>query len=178
MPKNDNPQALRFLASMEKHGEKEAGEQFAGENPLGKSADIQKRFKWAKALCSFLDERYDEETIRDIRMDCACGPYAMDRKLKAVYEETKDPAAFVKTVNQQNLGFSLEYDGTSFYLMYPQCYCSCVKRIDEQLPKAWCYCTLGFTRRMFGTILGKEVRVELISSIKLGDAACRIKITA
>ena len=178
MPKNDNPQALRFLASMAKHGEQAAGERFAEEHPLGKSADINKRFAWAKALCGFLDDRYDEETVRAIRMDCACGPYAINGKLKALYEKSDGPADFVKKVNELDPGFSLEYDGTSYYIVYPQCYCSCVKRIDGQLPKAWCYCTLGFSKRMFETILGKEVEGELLSSIKAGDAACRIRITA
>lgn len=32
MAKNDNPHALRFLASMEKYGEKEAAEKFSDTN--------------------------------------------------------------------------------------------------------------------------------------------------
>ncbi len=177
MPKNDNPQALRFLASMAKHGEQEAGERFAEEHPLGKSADISKRSAWAKALCGYLNDRYDEETVKAIRMDCACGPYAINGKLKALYEKSDGPADFVKKVNELDPGFSLEYDGTSYYVVYPQCYCSCVKRTDGQLPKAWCYCTLGYSRRMFETILGKETEGELLSSIKAGDTVCRIRIT-
>ena len=177
MPKNDNPQALRFLASMAKHGEQAAGERFAEEHPLGKSADISKRSAWAKALCGYLNDRYDEETVKAIRMDCACGPYAINGKLKALYEKSDGPADFVKKVNELDPGFSLEYDGTAYYLIYPQCYCSCVKRTDGQLPKAWCYCTLGYSRRMFETILGKETEGELLSSIKAGDTVCRIRIT-
>ena len=177
MPKNDNPQALRFLASMAKHGEQAAGERFAEEHPLGKSADISKRSAWAKALCGYLNDRYDEETVKAIRMDCACGPYAINGKLKALYEKSDGPADFVKKVNELEPGFSLEYDGTSYYVVYPQCYCSCVKRTDGQLPKAWCYCTLGYSRRMFETILGKETEGELLSSIKAGDTVCRIRIT-
>lgn len=177
MPKNDNPQALRFLASMAKHGEQAAGERFAEEHPLGKSADISKRSAWAKALCGYLNDRYDEKTVKAIRMDCACGPYAINGKLKALYEKSDGPADFVKKVNELDPGFSLEYDGTSYYVVYPQCYCSCVKRTDGQLPKAWCYCTLGYSRRMFETILGKETEGELLSSIKAGDTVCRIRIT-
>lgn len=177
MPKNDNPQALRFLASMAKHGEQAAGERFAEEHPLGKSADISKRSAWAKALCGYLNDRYDEKTVKAIRMDCACGPYAINGKLKALYEKSDGPADFVKKVNELDQGFSLEYDGTSYYVVYPQCYCSCVKRTDGQLPKAWCYCTLGYSRRMFETILGKETEGELLSSIKAGDTVCRIRIT-
>ena len=177
MPKNDNPQALRFLASMAKHGEQAAGERFAEEHPLGKSADISKRSAWAKALCGYLNDRYDEETVKAIRMDCACGPYAINGKLKALYEKSDGPADFVKKVNELDPGFLMEYDGTSYYVVYPQCYCSCVKRTDGQLPKAWCYCTLGYSRRMFETILGKETEGELLSSIKAGDTVCRIRIT-
>ena len=120
MPKNDNPQALRFLASMAKHGEQAAGERFAEEHPLGKSADISKRSAWAKALCGYLNDRYDEETVKAIRMDCACGPYAINGKLKALYEKSDGPADFVKKVNELDPGFSLEYDGTSYYVVYPQ----------------------------------------------------------
>ena len=50
-------------------------------------------------------------------------------------------------------------------------------RADDLLPRTWCYCTLGYSRRMFGYVFGKEVRTELISSVRQGDAECRIKIT-
>ncbi len=179
MPKNDNPQAVRFLASMEKHGGWEAGIRFSEENPLSKSADAKKKHQWAKALCTFLKDHYEDEAVREIRMDCACGPkYGYGgSKLKAVYEKYRDPYVFVEQANALDLGFSLEYDGTAYYLIYPHCYCSCVNRIDEPLPAIWCYCTLGYSGRMFGYVFGKEVRTELISSVKQGDAVCRIKIT-
>lgn len=177
MPKNDNPNALRFVQSMTKHGQQEAAEQFAGEHPLSKSADARKKAEWAKHLCAFLEERYDDETVQEIRMDCACGPYGMNGKLKKIYEKTGDPEAFVKEVNGLDMGFTFEYDGTSYTVVYPQCYCSCVKKMEEKLPRAWCYCTLGFNRTLFETVLGQEVRGELVSSIKQGDETCRIRIT-
>ena len=91
MPKNDNPQAIRFLASMEEHGEREAGIRFSEENPLSKSANAGKKTKWAKELCAFLNDHYDDETIKAIRMDCACGPkYGYGgSKLKAVYDRIR-----------------------------------------------------------------------------------------
>ena len=179
MPKNDHPQVRRFLESMEKHGEREAGIRFSEANPLSKSANVNRKIQWAKGLCVFLNDHYDDETIKAIRMDCACGPkygYGGSR-LKAVYETDRDPYAFVEKSNALDLGFSFEYDGTAYYMIYPQCYCSCVNRTADLLPKTWCYCTLGYARRMFGYVFGKEVRTELISSVKQGDAVCRIRIT-
>ena len=57
MPKNNHPQALRFLAGMEKHGNQEAGSIFSEEHPLSKSANGNKKFQWAKSLCAFLENR-------------------------------------------------------------------------------------------------------------------------
>ncbi len=178
MPKNDHPQMRRFLDSMEKHGKQTAGSRFSEENPLSKSAGMNRKFQWAKDLCTFLNDHYDDETVKAIRMDCACGPkYGYGgSKLKAVYEKAGEPYTFVEKANALDLGFSLEYDGTAYYLIYPQCYCSCVNRSNDQLPRTWCYCTLGYSRRMFGYIFGKEVQTELISSVKQGDAVCRIRI--
>ncbi len=179
MPKNDHSQARRFLDSMEKYGKQEDGKRYSEENPLSKSANREKKYQWARDLCAFLEDRYDEKTIKAIRMDCACGPkYGYGgSKLKAVHEKNRDPDAFVEKANALDLGFSLEYDGTAYYLIYPQCYCSCVNGTEEPLPRTWCYCTLGYSRRMFEYVFGKEVQTELISSVKQGDAVCRIRIT-
>lgn len=177
MAKNDNPQVIRFLESMKANGEEEKGEIFVAAHPLSKSATFDKKFEWAKEMCQFMESNFDEDTIKTIRMNCACGPESgKGAKIKAIYEKEKDPYAFVEKANKLKLGFTLEYDGNSFYLVYPACYCSCVKRVDESLPRTWCYCTLGYTKRMFENIFEKEVCVELISSIKQGDAKCRIKI--
>lgn len=110
-------------------------------------------------------------------MDCACGPeLGKGKKIKEIYEKENDVSVFVEKANNLKQGFTIEYDGEYFYLIYPQCYCSCVKRIDETLNVAWCYCTLGYTNRMFQYIFDKEVQVELLSSVKMGDETCRIKI--
>ena len=177
MAKNDNPHALRLLESMSKHGKDTEAAEFAEANPLAKSADFNKKYEWAQNVCTFLDENFDDETVKEIRMDCACGPeHGKGAKIKALYEKEKEPNVFVEKVNKLNLGFTLEYDGTYFYLIYPQCYCSCVKRVDEKLSKTWCYCTLGYSKRMFENIFDKEVQVELLTSIKQGDSDCRIQI--
>ena len=112
-------------------------------------------------------------------MECACGPeLGKGKKLKDIFEKETDISLFVEKVNKLNQGFTMEYDGEQFYLIYPQCYCFCVKRIDQKLPKAWCYCTLGYTRRMFEYIFSKDVQVELLTSVKMGDENCRIRIKA
>ncbi len=178
MAKNDNPHAIRLAESLEKHGKHKEAVSFAESHPLSKSATAEAKFEWARHQCAFLAEHFDNETVKEIRMDCACGPeLGKGKKLKTIYERENELSLFVEKANKLNQGFSLQYDGESIYLIYPQCYCSCVKRIDTPLPETWCYCTLGYTKRMFEYIFGKKVEAELLSSVKQGDSVCRIKIT-
>lgn len=177
MAKNDNPHALRLLESMEKQNKKDEANKFAAEHPLSKSANIDKKFEWAQKVCEFLNENFDDDTVKAIRMECACEPeLGKGKKIKDIYEKESDNFVFVEKVNRLNQGFTIEYDGEYFYLIYPQCYCSCVKRIAQTLPKAWCYCSLGYIKRMFGYIFSKDIQVELLSSVKMGDENCRIRM--
>ena len=178
MADNDNPHALRFLYSMTKHGEEKAGKQFAEEFPLDLSADEKAQFEWAKHVCAFMEDNYDDETVRTVRMDCVCGPtQEFCEELRKLYESASDPDDFVEKVNAQELGISMEYDGVSYYMIYPECYCSCVNNCDEQLTRAWCYCTMGYNKRLFEAVFEKDVQAELMSAVKLGDGECRIRIT-
>ena len=59
---------------------------------------------------------------------------------------------------------------------YPECYCACVKRIPKELPKIWCYCTLGNAKGIFEEVFNKEVEVKLVESIKTGASRCSIEI--
>ena len=179
MDKNDNPQAVRFLESMARHGELEAGERFSALHPLSESAGHKKEFEWAKELCGFLNDNYDDETVKAIRTDCVCGSdFEWCANIRELYRNENDPHVFVEKANQLEPGFTLEYDGTFYYLVYPRCYCSCVNQTGELLPKAWCYCTLGFSKRMFNYIFDKEVEAVLLASVKQGGSECRIRIKA
>ena len=178
MANNDDPNMIRLMESMEKHGQKEAGEKYTNETTLDAAADINEKFAWAKKTCAFLEENFDDDTVKAIRMDCACGPqYEWIQSVKDAYDASISPEDFVEKTNALELGYWLEYDGTSYYLMYPQCYCDFVNQVEDKLTKTWCYCTLGYSKKMFEYVLGKEVEVELITSVKLGDKECRIKVT-
>ena len=175
---NDNPHMIRFIDSLTKHVSQKDFDEYLSTHRLSKSASIDKKFVWAKSTCNFLMNKYEDDKIKCIRMDCACGPeLGKGKKITEIYDKESDLFLFVEKVNKLNQGFQIEHDGESFYLIYPQCYCSCVKRIDQPLSKVWCYCTLGYTKRMFEYIFSRAVEVELLNSVKIGDDICKIRIT-
>jgi predicted hydrocarbon binding protein len=177
MPRNDNPHATRLYDSIVKHAGQVAAEEIAQQRPLSKSADLDKKFLWTEAICAALENSFDENTVKQIRMDCACGPeMGKINNLKTLYQSCSGMAEFAEKVCKLNQGYTVECEDDTLFLIYPQCYCSCVKRINKPVSRTWCYCTLGYTKRMFEHILDHEVDVELIESVKTGGDVCRIKI--
>lgn len=63
---------------------------------------------------------------------------------------------------------------------YYACHCSFVreniKEQTENIPKEWCYCSAGFAKTPFETILGQELDIELLATPLDGDHLCRFKI--
>ena len=175
---NNHPHAVRMYESMCKHVGQSAADDLAREHPLSKAAAAEKKAVWADEICACLENTSDDATIQKVRMDCACGPGAgkMDR-LRKLYRSSDHADDFVLRVNRLNLGFTLRYEAPSYYLIYPQCYCSFIKRSEKLISKTWCYCTLGYTKRMFDYILEKDVGVTLLESVKTGGEKCVIRIT-
>jgi predicted hydrocarbon binding protein len=178
MPKNDNPHSIRLYDSIANHSDKKTAEKITHKLPLSKAADIDIKFVWAESICADLENEFDEITVKNIRMDCACGPeMGKVKKLKEIFSKSIDIDDFVAKSNKLDQGFMIEHKSKALFLIYPQCYCSCVKRIDKPISKTWCYCTLGYTKKMFEHILDRTVNVQLIESVKTGGEICKIKIT-
>ncbi|MGD8395323.1 MAG: hypothetical protein PVF43_07590 [Candidatus Eiseniibacteriota bacterium] len=60
-------------------------------------------------------------------------------------------------------------------------YCHCPRvrdavRLGRTLPVTYCLCGAGFYRGIWQEILGRPVRVEVVSSVLAGDEACRILV--
>ena len=177
MAKNDNPHSIRLFDSIVKYSDKKTAEKITYKIPLSKSADFVKKFAWAESICADLEKEFDEVAVKNIRMDCACGPdIGKIKKLKEIYSKSDDLNDFAAKLNKLEQGFTIEINKKAIFLIYPQCYCSCVKRVDKSISKSWCYCTLGYTQKMFENIFDRKVKTELIESIKSGGNICKIKI--
>ena len=66
-------------------------------------------------------------------------------------------------------------DGEIF-LTYPKCLCSLQAEISAALAETYCYCSCGWLKTMFETVVGNPVEVELESSVKRGSDACRFVV--
>ena len=175
MAKNDNAHAVRFYESLAGL-EEEAAIEFAERHPLSKSADFKKKFDWAQAQCAFLEERFSPEDIEAVRSRCHCEDgESVAARMRGYLAKAKDLAEFAELHNQKETYGRLEAVEGGLLLIYPQCYCSCVKRVPEPISKTWCLCTLGNARRIFSAVFDRPVEVQLLDSVKTGGERCVIK---
>lgn len=179
MPKNDNAHSLRLVASLREHVGAEAAREFEARLPLSKSADIGKKFAWAEAACAYLEERFDAETIRRVRMDCACNDgKSIAEKLRKYLKKAGSLREFAEDFTAHETFASLTYVSEhELRFCYPECYCACVKRAPGTLSRTWCLCTLGNARMIFRALFQKEVQVALLQSVKSGGEKCEIRVT-
>lgn len=179
VPKNDNVKSVRLYESVKAVAGAEAADKTAQTLYLSSSADYKRKWKWANDVCAYLEENFDSETVKKMRMGCSCTPppKLMDEGRK-LYRESAAPDEFCEKFGAGAEGaFRIWHEDGAFYFSYPTCYCSCIKRADGIISKTWCLCTLGYTKALFDYILERETDVELLESIKTGGEKCSMRIT-
>lgn len=129
--KNDNAHSLRLVESLRRHAGEDAAEEFERMHPLSKSADYLKKFEWAKEACGFLEEHFDAGSIETIRRDCRCNDGKSNaEKMRKYLNRAESVREFTELFNRSETFASLEYiSERELRFCYPQCYCSCVKRV-------------------------------------------------
>lgn len=179
MPKNDNAHSLRMAAAIRDVIGEEAAAGFEGEFPLSKAASIEKKFHWTQSACEALTAQYDRETLLRVRERCICNDGASTAKLLQRYRaEAGSLQGMAELFNSRESFAWLEYvSENELVFCYPQCYCGCVKRVEGLLPEAWCYCTIGYAKKLFEQALDTPVQAQLLETIKTGGKRCAVRVT-
>ena len=178
MAKNDNAHALRMAAALRDVVGADTADAFAQAFPLGKTADIEKKFRWAQQGCEALSLQLDADTLLKVREKCICNDGASTaKKLRKYLQQAGSLQGMAELFNAAETFARVEYVSEREVLFcYPQCYCACVKRVEGVLPRAWCWCTVGYAKRVFAQVLDHPVEAQLLESVKTGGKRCAVRI--
>lgn len=105
---------------------------------------------------------------------CNCISKSMLKKAKDARKNAKIENEIIDNL-KKSIRFLKEIDGDLF-MIYPNCYCHRLKNINSEIPKAYCYCSEGWVKHLFGTALERDVKVNIEKSVRWGDEECQIKI--
>jgi len=101
------------------------------------------------------------------------------KNAKQFMSESKSIKEFLNKLNKHGIGGGrLRLKGKNTVTGgYDRCYCGQVKKTQKPFPtKTYCQCSVGWYKQLFESALGKEVEVELISSIITGAKTCEFLI--
>ncbi|EHQ89785.1 DUF6144 family protein [Desulfosporosinus youngiae] len=131
---------------------------------------------WVKSTMCRLEDKFDQERTKQIRMNCQCG-YGMDEKL-ALLNELKTAASNMEefAASDKAKAAGLFCENGQLLLQFLFCPCPMLADVDKLKTKTWCQCTTGYSKVLFEKAFGCMVDVELLKSIKSGDDICLMKI--
>lgn len=144
-----------------------------GEN---ESTESQDNASWVKITMRRLENTFNIETTKKIRMACQCR-YGMDEKLafiKGLIESSSNMEEFASSEKAKEAG--LFYDNGLLYLQFYHCPCPMLANVNMLETNTWCQCTTGYSKVLFEKAFCCDVNVELLKSIKMGDDVCLMTI--
>ena len=96
---------------------------------------------------------------------------------KKISEEEVDIDRMLERVNREILWCGTWFrEGKVIRSRCSECGCLLVKNNVVKLTGTLCYCSRGWIKKIFGTLLGEGIRVELEKSIGLGDGFCEYAV--
>lgn len=131
---------------------------------------------WVKSTMYRLENRFDKNTTKLIRMNCQCS-YGMDEK-RALLNELKAAASNMEEFGNSDRAKAagMYCEEGILYLQFPFCPCPMLAEVDKLETYTWCQCTTGYSKVLFEQVFGCPVDVELLKSIKAGDDICLMTI--
>jgi hypothetical protein len=123
-------------------------------------------------MMDVLDRAVDEETRRLIMEACGrrCISASTLEKARRLQQEAQDLDDLLSRLNGAHIGGGhLQRKGDVIHAAYDRCYCGSVSKVSETFSATYCYCSCGWYRQLFETLLGRPVEVELLGSIIQGD---------
>jgi predicted hydrocarbon binding protein len=138
----------------------------------------QKEFtqNWLKNFFAILDANLDEQTKMKMMEECgrSC---ARTGPIRAAQKHKGNLDSFLVTFAKWHGGAEyIQKDGNKLQVTCKECYCPLVKDGPATLPYSYCFCSRGWMKELFETVMGKPVEVELIQSIKRGAENCKFTI--
>jgi len=149
-------------------------------NKLNEQAKLLKRASEVlNSIINGLDE-VDLETRQKIMELCgeACVRSDGDLQIaKRIAEETTDEEEILTKVNKEIPWCGTwTRKGNTIQTTCVKCGCPLVRNRVVNLTGTFCYCSRGWVKKIFETVLKKHVNVELEKSIGLGDKVCKFVV--
>ena len=189
-----HPEALQLFKNILLHSDEHTARQIAYGLPLAPNATPGQRAAWVQRVIEALEERFDATTIKAIRLGYYCNDQEVSGKctatgspcadaelfgtdpdwLRESYLSSDSLGAVAETANTENLGRYVE--DVQLYTKFMECECPMLEAVGQMPGFTWCYCTAGYGKRLFESVFGFAVDLEILHTIRQGNEFCLMKV--
>jgi predicted hydrocarbon binding protein len=172
-------------------GEKARKKVLQGSENVGPDADSRQIAGWIKEAMERLDKAADKKTRSRVMEECgrSCAE-ASETIQRAVAKRKKYKSLdeFLEAEKRKLLpGMRLEREGKVLYQYYMpwafsrsmRCFCSLLSGLpaEETVSPTYCQCSRGFALKMWESLLGRPVKVDVVATAVSGAKECKFKIS-
>ena len=132
---------------------------------------------WIADVVRGIEENTDAATCARILESCGrqCAPASLIKKAKEIYKNSGGVPEFLARLGEVFDALQIEDDAV--YVVYPRCYCTQIAGAPtDDVPDAYCNCSVGWIREVFEQAMGRPVKVERVKTVVSGDDECRFRV--
>jgi hypothetical protein len=118
-----------------------------------------------------LDQAVDIPTRQTIMETCGrrCIGTSILDKARQLAKTARDMDDMLAQLNQAHLGGGhLRREGAMIHALYDHCYCGSVNKSTEPFSPTYCYCSCGWYRQLFETLLERPSRLNCLAPLSRG----------
>ena len=132
-----------------------------------------------KEITEILDQNLDFESRRSIMEECGrqCIGKSILAKARQLQRHSANIDDLLAKLNSAHIGGShFSRQESIISAQYDKCYCGSVNKSKELFSNTYCYCSCGWFKHLFETLLQKPVEIVLKNYILLGNNVCIFQI--
>ncbi len=146
---------------------------------------------WVRDAIHRLDSTVDQQTRIQIMEDCGRNCAAINKRviesMKKRRKKYNDLDAFLEAEQKKPMkGTRLSRDADTLYQYYTphsfttpmRCYCSLLRGLPKEatISRTYCHCSKAFVQKLWESVLGQPVKVDLLQSVVSGDSECKFAV--
>jgi predicted hydrocarbon binding protein len=130
-------------------------------------------------IISEMDFNMDAAEVKSVMKNCTIVHYDNLKMDQILLPFINNLDGFLDHIREK-WGWKIDYDRDSRVIIGDEnkesCVCPMVNHQKGTISNAICYCSEGFSEKMFSTVICKPVTAKVITSILRGDKTCKYKI--
>jgi len=146
---------------------------------IGFSLNITEREKLLIKIYNKIERELSEEVKKEILLYQGefCFDEHLGKYLEPIIHNSKNLDNYIALLNKNIFKKeTITKLGDFYYLTFEKCFCKDIENIINRISPTYCYCSLGWVKKLFEVYLRRDVKCKIVGTVVRGKKNCEFKI--